>query len=85
MENDMTSSESILPLSLALAALPLPAAGPAAMGAPEWTAQTRYCLRVDPGTGSRIETIQCRTRGEWAALEVNVDREWAENGVRVIA
>ncbi|HEX6661035.1 MAG TPA: hypothetical protein VF067_04105 [Sphingomicrobium sp.] len=54
-------------------------------GAPEGTPQTRYCLRVDPNTGSRMETIQCRTREEWALLEVDVDQEWAENGVRVIA
>jgi hypothetical protein len=31
-----------------------------------------------------METIQCRTRDEWAALDVDVDREWAENGVRVL-
>jgi hypothetical protein len=52
--------------------------------APAGTATTRYCLRVDPITGSRIETIQCRTREDWASLEVDVDQEWAENGVRVI-
>jgi hypothetical protein len=52
--------------------------------APEGTPSTRYCLRVDPITGSRIETIQCRTREDWASLEVDVDQEWAENGVRVI-
>jgi uncharacterized protein YjhX (UPF0386 family) len=40
---------------------------------------------VDPPTGSRIETIQCRTRDEWAQLDVDVDQEWAQNGVRVIA
>ncbi len=55
-----------------------------ATGAPEGTPQTRYCLRVDPITGSRMETIQCRTREEWALLEVDVDQEWAENGVRTI-
>jgi hypothetical protein len=54
-------------------------------GAPAGDANTKYCLRVDPITGSRIETIQCRTREEWAQLEVDVDQEWAENGVRVIA
>lgn len=54
-------------------------------GAPTGDANTRYCLRVDPITGSRMETIQCRTREEWAQLEVDVDQEWAENGVRVIA
>jgi hypothetical protein len=52
--------------------------------APEGTSSTRYCLRVDPITGSRMETVQCRTREDWASLEVNVDQEWAENGVRVI-
>lgn len=53
--------------------------------APPGTATTRYCLRVDPITGSRMETIQCRTREDWASLDVDVDQEWAENGVRVIA
>jgi hypothetical protein len=58
---------------------------PASTAAPAGTPDTRYCLRVDPITGSRMETIQCRTRDEWASLEVDVDQEWAENGVRVIA
>ncbi|MGE5562695.1 MAG: hypothetical protein ACM3ZV_05220 [Bacillota bacterium] len=53
--------------------------------APPGSASTRYCLRVDPLTGSHLQTIQCKTREEWAALEVDVDQEWAENGVRVIA
>jgi hypothetical protein len=75
-----------------LMALGLIAAAPAAAqpepmvpsAAPEGTPATRYCLRVDPITGTRIETIQCRTRDDWASLEVNVDEEWAQNGVRVI-
>jgi hypothetical protein len=58
---------------------------PAPAGAPPGTPQTRYCLRVDPLIGSRIETIQCKTRDEWASLEIDVDQEWPENGVRVIA
>lgn len=74
----------IVALSMAAAALPLPAGGPAT-GAPPGSPTTRYCLRVDPETGSRMETIQCRTREEWADLDVNVDVEWAQNGVRVIA
>ena len=53
--------------------------------APAGSATTRYCLRVDPLPGSRLETIQCRTRDDWASLEVDVDQEWAQNGVRVIA
>ena len=71
-------------LSLA-AALPLPPGSSAPEGAPSGPPEARYCLRVDPTTGSRIETIQCRTREEWADLDVNVDQEWAQNGVRVIA
>ena len=51
--------------------------------APPGTPNTRYCLRVDPLIGSRIETIQCKTRDEWATLGIDVDEEWAENGVRV--
>lgn len=52
--------------------------------APAGTPTTRYCLRVDPITGSRMETIQCRTRDDWASLDVDVDQEWSENGIRVI-
>jgi hypothetical protein len=52
-----------------------PAAGPGA----------KYCLRVDPFTGSRIETIKCWTREKWADQGVDVDKEWAKEGVRVIA
>jgi hypothetical protein len=74
----------VVALSIA-AALPLPAGNAGAGGAPEGTPETRYCLRVDPVIGSRIETIQCRTREGWAELDVNVDQEWAANGVRVIA
>lgn len=69
-------------LSFASAALQ---SNPAPLTAPPGTAETRYCLKVDPLVGSRIETIQCRTRDEWAALEIDVDQEWAENGVRTIS
>ena len=51
--------------------------------APAGSAGTRYCLRIEPIIGTRIETIQCKTREEWAMLEIDVDQEWAENGVRV--
>ena len=51
--------------------------------APAGTPQTKYCMRVDPLTGSLVETIQCWTREEWAEQGVDVDREWAKNGVNV--
>jgi hypothetical protein len=54
-------------------------------GAPAATADARYCLRVEPITGSRIEMILCETRQEWSLLGVDVDREWAKEGVRVIS
>lgn len=84
----MAHKELIVALGLAVAMWQLPAANshsapPAA--APPGTASTRYCLRVDPVTGSHIETIQCRTREEWSELDVDVDQEWAANGVRVLA
>jgi len=60
-------------------------ANPASAVAPPGNSETRYCLRVDPLVGSRVETIQCKTRDEWAALEIDVDQEWAENGVRTIS
>lgn len=71
---------------LALAALPSTPASNGSMPttAPAGTPNTRYCLRVDPEPGSRIETIQCYTREQWADLGLDVDQEWAENGVRVI-
>lgn len=75
--------ELLIALSLIAAQTPDPNAAPVTP-APPGGAETRYCLRVDPLIGSRIETIQCKTRDEWAALELDVDQEWAENGVRVI-
>jgi hypothetical protein len=84
----MGHRELIIALGVIFAASPVSATQPEqplAAGAPAAPADARYCLRVDPITGTRLETIQCRTREEWAALEVDVDQEWADNGVRVIA
>jgi hypothetical protein len=75
----------IAALSMILAA-PVTAASlqPApATGAPPGGPLTRYCMHVDPITGSNVQTIQCWTREEWAEQDVDVDREWAKNGVRV--
>lgn len=52
--------------------------------APAGTAETRYCLHVAPITGSRIEAVQCWTREQWADWDVDVDKEWANEGVRVL-
>lgn len=53
-------------------------------GAPAAGPDARYCLRVEAVTGSRVERIRCWTRERWAGLGVDVDREWAREGVRVI-
>jgi hypothetical protein len=63
---------------LAAASLDLPQGTPAPAGGPE----TRYCLRVGPLTGNIAENIECWTRDEWVDQGVDVDKEWAKNGVR---
>ena len=78
----MAVNQIFIALSTVVAFQAPPVSQLPATPAPAGTETTRYCLRVDPITGSRIETIQCRTREEWAQLEVDVDKEWAENGVR---
>jgi hypothetical protein len=79
----MTTEETsmmnlIVALGMSTAVLP---GVPAPAGAPN----ALYCLRMEPITGTRIGTIECRTRDDWAQLEVDVDEEWSENGVRILA
>ena len=57
---------------------------PAPPVAPAGTPDTKYCMRVDPLTGSNIETVRCWTREKWAEQGVDVDKEWPKEGVRVI-
>jgi hypothetical protein len=85
-ENEMAQKALFIALGMIVGASPAVASQELTPApAPPGTATTRYCLRVDPVIGSRLETVQCRTREDWASLEVDVDQEWAENGVRVIA
>lgn len=51
--------------------------------APAGTADTRYCMRVDL-TGNVVAPVRCWTRDQWAEQGVDVDREWAREGIRVI-
>lgn len=51
--------------------------------APAGSPDTRYCMHVDPITGSLVQTVQCWTRDEWADQGVDVDKEWAKNGVGI--
>jgi hypothetical protein len=52
--------------------------------APSGTAQTRYCMYVEPVTGSRIEQVRCWTRAEWAEQGVDLDADWAREGIRTL-
>jgi hypothetical protein len=82
----MARKELALALGLAVVASPLSATSlqPAA-AAPPPSPGAKYCMRVEPPTGSRIETVECWTREEWANLGVDVDKDWAKEGVEVRA
>jgi hypothetical protein len=86
-------------LGMIAAASPLPATTPEPIPATLPTTEapgTLYCLRVGAYTGSRLESVQCQTRQEWAEecdndlwpwpeqQCVDVDKEWAKNGVRIV-
>jgi hypothetical protein len=75
----------IVALALMAAASPISATSPdpVAPTAPPGTPETEYCMKVDPATGSRIETIKCWTREQWAEQGVDVDKEWPREGVSI--
>ena len=56
-----------------------------ALGAPAGTPDTLYCMRIEPITGSRLEQVKCWTRQQWADNEVDVDEDWAEEGVAIVS
>ena len=83
----MTRTALVIVFSLVITASPLSAASQQpvpAMSAPAEGPDAKYCLRVEPFTGSRIEATQCWTRAEWTDQGVDVDQEWAKEGVAVI-
>jgi hypothetical protein len=88
----MAHKELVFALGMLVAASPLPATTQEPMpqepalipGAPPGTPETRYCMRIEAITGSRLEEVKCWTREEWAEQDVNVDMEWAKEGVRTI-
>jgi hypothetical protein len=57
---------------------------PPASVAPAGTPQTKYCMHIEAVTGTRLEEVKCWTREEWAEQGVDVDLEWAKEGVRII-
>ena len=54
-------------------------------GAPAAGPDAKYCMHVEPATGSRIERIECWTREQWAEQGVDLDKDWPKEGVKVIS
>ena len=53
-------------------------------GAPPAPETALYCLKMEPITGTRIGSVLCWTKQEWADNEIDLDEAWAEDGVEVI-
>lgn len=84
----MAQKIMLVALSMIVATSPTAAAQPEHIPtsvAPAGTAETKYCMRVEAITGSRIERVKCWTREEWADQGVDVDEDWAKEGVAVVA
>ena len=83
----MAQRALVAALGMMIAASPVSASHPEgdhSAGAPQASENARYCLRIEAVTGSRLEKVKCWTRQEWAEHEVDVDAEWAKEGVAVI-
>ena len=82
----MAFKELLVALGMIAIASPVSASRPEPVPptAPAGTETTRYCMWVEPHTGSRLETVECWTREEWALGGVDVDKDWPKEGVRVI-
>jgi hypothetical protein len=83
----MAHKQWVFALGLMVAASPLSAAQPELIPptAPPGTPTTKYCMRIEATTGTRIEIVECWTRDEWAAQGVDVDKDWPKEGVGVEA
>ena len=83
----MTHRKLAAALGMIVVASPLSAASlqTPATAAPDAGPGAKYCMRVEPPTGTRIETVECWTREEWADQGVDVDKDWAKEGVEVKA
>ena len=84
----MAHKQLIAALSLVAAASPLSATQPepdSALAAPAAGPGAQYCLRIEAVTGTRLEEVKCWTREEWAEQDVDVDKEWAKEGVAIIS
>jgi len=74
----------VVSLIVAVPSLASASQEPAPTVAPAGTPDSQYCMRIEPITGSRLETVECWTREQWADAGVDVDKDWAKEGVAVI-
>ena len=83
----MALKELVLALGMIVAASPASAASQTQvpmLAPPAGSPDTKYCMHIEAITGSRLEEIKCWTREEWAEQGVDVDKDWAREGVRTI-
>ena len=69
----MIFKKMLVVAGLALIASPVAAAPQAATKSQPRAQEKTYCLQLEPITGSRISTTQCRTKDDWARLGVDID------------
>jgi hypothetical protein len=50
------------------------ASGGSSAAKPATPDNAKYCVEVEPPTGSRLNMTQCKTRAEWAKEGVDVDQ-----------
>jgi hypothetical protein len=79
----MALKELALALCVLAAASPASASVNESRGAPPGTAETRYCLRFEKTVGNLLEKVECWTRAQWDKQGIDVDKEWANAGVRI--
>ena len=77
----MTRNKLLLTCATLIAAPTLAAAQ--SEPAPPGTADTRYCMRIKL-TGNIVEPVRCWTRDQWTDQGVDIDKEWAKEGIRTI-
>lgn len=82
----MARKALIVALGIMVSASPLSAASQQGPGTPPPPGGplTEYCMWVEPITGSRIETVQCWTREDWAEAGVDLDVDWPKYGAYVV-
>ena len=70
--------------SAILSASPVSAVVPRDMPSETDGPNVLYCMHIEAVTGTRLERVVCWTRAEWAANDVDLDRDWPKEGVSIL-